>query len=359
MLVATRDHDPRPHGQNFHDPLHGPPKSMMMRFSGGLQFVGSLIGIPLALIGGYSTYHASFSPEAKCQALRANIITMLDKKADASTLRMLVQRDVTAFQRDCVEVDPDAVAAFKTLVTAAELKPEPAKGEPLKAEAAAKVEAVKAEPVKLVAKPETPRKVQPAPAAKRDIEKSVAELKAQPKIEPKPEAKPEIKPEAKVEAKPVEVKTEAAAAEAKPFEVKTESKSENRPAEPKPVEAKLTEPKPAEPKLAEPKPTETASLHPEAEASDTAWIASVREVLRESAARVPAAEPDIAASMPPPLVVTPAPTLATDPSLAVAHGFTPPRPPGDLTPVKVAPSAPPPVPPAVIPDAEAPPPSGD
>ena len=50
---------------------------------------------------GYSIYKSNFSAEASCQALRANIITMLDKKADASTLRMLVQRDLVTFERDC------------------------------------------------------------------------------------------------------------------------------------------------------------------------------------------------------------------------------------------------------------------
>ena len=82
-----------------------------------MQLVGSIIGVPLALIGGYSTYHTTFSAEAKCQSLRGSIVAMLDKQADATTLRMLVQRDVSTFQHDCGEVDPDAVAAFNNLMT--------------------------------------------------------------------------------------------------------------------------------------------------------------------------------------------------------------------------------------------------
>ncbi len=82
-----------------------------------LQVVGSLLAIPVGLASGYSIYHANFSPEANCQSLRAGIISMLDKNADASTLRLLVRRDVAAFEGACGAVDPDAVAAFRTLLT--------------------------------------------------------------------------------------------------------------------------------------------------------------------------------------------------------------------------------------------------
>jgi hypothetical protein len=41
---------------------------------------------------------------------------MLDKSADASTLRMLVRRDVATFETTCGSVDPEAVAAFKNLL---------------------------------------------------------------------------------------------------------------------------------------------------------------------------------------------------------------------------------------------------
>jgi hypothetical protein len=77
-----------------------------------------VLAIPVGLASGYSIYHANFSPEARCQSLRANIISMLDKSADASTLRMLVRRDVVAFEGSCGAVDPDAVAAFQTLLAA-------------------------------------------------------------------------------------------------------------------------------------------------------------------------------------------------------------------------------------------------
>jgi hypothetical protein len=81
-----------------------------------LQMIGSLLAIPVGLASGYSIYHANFSAEARCQGLRGNIISMLDKSADATTLRMLVLRDVASFEASCESVDPDAVAAFKTLL---------------------------------------------------------------------------------------------------------------------------------------------------------------------------------------------------------------------------------------------------
>jgi hypothetical protein len=95
-----------------------PPASTpaFTRFIAGVQILGTVLGIPLGLASGYSIYRANFSPEAKCGALRANIISMLDKNADASTLRLLVRRDVDTFEHSCGSVDPDAVAAFKTLL---------------------------------------------------------------------------------------------------------------------------------------------------------------------------------------------------------------------------------------------------
>ena len=102
-------HDPAHAGHSVHGPGFN-------RFMTVLQVAGSLLAIPLGLASGYSIYHANFSVEARCQGLRANIISMLDKSADASTLRMLVRRDVADFETTCGAVDPDAVAAFKTLL---------------------------------------------------------------------------------------------------------------------------------------------------------------------------------------------------------------------------------------------------
>ena len=86
------------------------------RFISGLQMLGTVLGIPIGLASGYSVYRSTFSPEATCGSLRANIISMLDKNADASTLRLLVRKDVASFEHSCAAVDPDAVAAFRTLL---------------------------------------------------------------------------------------------------------------------------------------------------------------------------------------------------------------------------------------------------
>jgi hypothetical protein len=305
MLTARRDD--YPHTEPY-APL-APPRSLVSRFTTGMQLVGSIIGVPLALIGGYSTYHTTFSPEARCQALRGNIVAMLDKQADATTLRMLVQRDVATFQHDCVAVDPDAVAAFKNLMRADHTQQarhlerqtsEPAR--PAKAEAAAKTsvpaksEAAKSEPVKAqaVAKAAPGKGQAPPAAAAREPEKVTQEPKAAQQVKEPEETK-------------------------------------------------------------EQKPIETASIRPEADQIDSAWIASVRDALRESASRPLAVDavPEAAAPMPPPVVVTTPPN--PQPASPQRQASVP-RPPADLMP-RAERSEPPPVPPASIPDAEAPAPS--
>jgi hypothetical protein len=149
MLVARRDPVPDP----AHDaawsrrenlaaqPVHSvKPASRIVRLVTGVQMFGSVLAIPIGLASAYSIYHANFSPEARCQGLRANIVSMLDKSADAATLRMLVRRDVVSFEQNCGAVDPEAVAAFKQLLAphhvpaVAAAKPERAKMEKHEAE---------------------------------------------------------------------------------------------------------------------------------------------------------------------------------------------------------------------------------
>jgi hypothetical protein len=100
-------------------PAHAASRpSGLTRLVSTMQIVGSLLAVPLGLASGYSIYRANFSPETACQALRSNIVTMLDKNVDAATRRILVRRDVASFERACAAVDPDATAAFKTLLAA-------------------------------------------------------------------------------------------------------------------------------------------------------------------------------------------------------------------------------------------------
>jgi hypothetical protein len=137
-----------------HHAAHAPHAA---RFMTALQMIGTVLAIPVGLASGYSIYHANFSPEARCQSLRANIISMLDKSADASTLRMLVRRDVAAFEGSCGAVDPDAVAAFRTLLAAgpARAAAAPAQAAPLPAPQpkAAAAKPAPAKPAQTVAKP--------------------------------------------------------------------------------------------------------------------------------------------------------------------------------------------------------------
>jgi len=117
MLVARRDpplngdyEHPRGHSY-FHG--HGHHSS---RFMTAVQVIGTLVGIPVGLASVYSIYHSNFTVEARCETLRGGIISMLDKSADASTLRTLVRRDVVTFETNCGSVDPDAVKAFRALL---------------------------------------------------------------------------------------------------------------------------------------------------------------------------------------------------------------------------------------------------
>lgn len=129
MLVARRDppfhvdaRDPAP--VDFEASLGSkPPKTV--RFVTVIQLIGSLIALPVGIGSAYTFYRANFSPETTCQSLRSGIIAMLDKSVDASARRLLVRRDVETFEKTCASVDPEATAAFKTLL-AAEEAPHPA-----------------------------------------------------------------------------------------------------------------------------------------------------------------------------------------------------------------------------------------
>jgi hypothetical protein len=121
MLAARRDPplhvDARdavsPHFEG--NPAVKAPKAP--RFVTVVQMMASLLAVPVGIGSAYTFYRANFSPEITCQSLRSSIIAMLDRGIDASTRRMLVRRDVEAFEKACAAVDPDATAAFKTLLT--------------------------------------------------------------------------------------------------------------------------------------------------------------------------------------------------------------------------------------------------
>jgi hypothetical protein len=122
MLVARRDpilhtdvHNAAPSGSSDYSVTRA---SKLAGFMTAIQLVGTLLAVPLAIASAYSFYRANFSPETTCQSLRSGIVAMLDKSVDAATRRILVRRDIEAFEKSCGAVDPDATAAFKTLLAA-------------------------------------------------------------------------------------------------------------------------------------------------------------------------------------------------------------------------------------------------
>ena len=163
MLVARRDPF-HPGAQDASRPPHGHRAPRSARFMLALQVAGSALAIPVGLASAYSLYRANFSVETACQGLRANIISMIDKKIDAGTRRMLVRRDVEAFEATCGGFDPDAEAAFKTLLAS----------EP---ESVAAPVAVVSAPVAAVAPVEAPAK---APVLKTEPRPAAAAKKATP-----------------------------------------------------------------------------------------------------------------------------------------------------------------------------------
>lgn len=202
MLVATRDPmhpsgapDPSAHRHERLAAIGSVPHTQ--RAMSLLQLAGSFLAIPVALGSAYSVYTTNFSPDTRCEQLRGSIIAMIDKKIDAATRRMLVRRDVEAFEKSCGAFDPDAKAAFVMLlqdgsrtvparpVAAAKVeKPEPKKAEvakvvPVKAEPV-KVEAAKAEPVKVEPPKAEVAKAEPAKAEVKKAEAPVAVAKSAP-----------------------------------------------------------------------------------------------------------------------------------------------------------------------------------
>src|SRR5580692_4643057 len=124
MLVAKRDpFHPGTNDVSIH--RNGPAVPRLARALSALQIAGTLLAVPVGLGSAYSMYRANFSIETTCQSLRANIVTMLGRSVDANARHMLVRRDVETFERTCGGVDPDATAAFKTLLAADRSSPPP------------------------------------------------------------------------------------------------------------------------------------------------------------------------------------------------------------------------------------------
>ncbi len=321
MLTARREPSFHPTAQDAAPAAHAAHATHgpgFTRFMTVVQVVGSVLGIPLGLASGYSIYHANFSPEAHCQGLRTSIVSMLDKSADASTLRMLVRRDVADFEKSCGLVDPDAVAAFKTLLATglrAARAPEGAKMEVARVPVRREHEVAKHELVK------------------RELVKHVVEKRDVVKHEP--------------------VKHEAAKKEAERKEAEKHEVVERAPE-----------------KAAGPAAEASRELRG-TESTDAQWVASVREALvhgpaeRAAAGEAPAAEkaavpagPAAAGGHAQPMTPAPVALLAPSASSAAApHRAAPALPPAASVAAAPAPARTPapdhPVPPGFIPDAAA------
>jgi hypothetical protein len=169
MLVARREppfhadpHNPGPVSPGTYPAAKA---SKLARFVTAIQLVGSLLAVPIGIASAYSFYRANFSPETTCQNLRSGIVAMLDKSVDAATRRILVRRDVEAFEKTCGSVDPDATAAFKTLLNDEKASHAAAVATTPTAPKVQRVEPLAKEPVRKVEpRPQSVAK-QPAPSA--------------------------------------------------------------------------------------------------------------------------------------------------------------------------------------------------
>ncbi|MCK9917862.1 hypothetical protein MXD81_52860 [Microbacteriaceae bacterium K1510] len=209
MLVATRDpmhHSGAPDPSSHRDErIHVPPPrtARMLSF---FQLAGSFLAIPVALGSAYTVYQTNFSPDTQCQQLRGNIIAMIDKKIDAATRRMLVRRDVETFEKSCGAFDPDAKAAFVTLLQT-ESRVVPPRPVPAPKVEASRPESVKVEAPKAETAKAEPVKTEPAKAEPVKTEAVKAEAPAK-EVARKPEARPTTVAKQAAPAAPAVAETE-------------------------------------------------------------------------------------------------------------------------------------------------------
>jgi hypothetical protein len=312
MLVARRDppfhvdaKDAAPLNPNVYPP---PRASRMARVVTAMQLIGSLLAVPIGIASAYSFYRANFAPETTCQNLRSGIIALLDKSVDAGTRRMLVRRDVEEFEKNCAAVDPDATAAFKSLL-AAEKTAAPVVAP---APAAAKVQHTETAPPKeAVRKPEPRPQVTAKPPAANPTPINPAPVAAAPAVSDSAKRDPAVSDTQWLDAVRqalVTRKSEPATPTPKP--------SDPRPTEakPQPIPAPAVRPVPQEtalpPSAARPMPQETAMPPARPAPQETA----LPPALVVPPAGVPAtASPTTAPALPPPIAVAPPTVRQVDP----------------------------------------------
>jgi hypothetical protein len=313
MLVARRDPpfhsdaDPRA-PLNLNSPLT-PRASKLPRFVMFMQLFGSLVAVLVGIGSGYSFYRANFSPEATCQTLRSGIIALLDKSLDAAARRVLVRRDIETFERACAVVDPEATAAFKSLLLAektAAPPPSPAIAAPAVPPVAPKVQ--RSEPAQA-------QRSEPAP--KEPVRKP----------EPRPQVTAKQPPANTTSAAPEPARRDAAVSDAQWLEAVRQAlvtqKPDRRPVEAAkpsavaPVARPVTQEAPVQPP-ADVRPvarpvTQEAPVQPPADVRPVA-----RPVTQETPLQPPVdirpdpATPAVAPVLPRPITIPPAPAQRVD-----------------------------------------------
>jgi hypothetical protein len=297
MLVARRD--PPFHTDADHPaPLNpnsppAPRTPKLPRFVMIMQLFGSLVAVLVGIGSGYSFYRSNFSPEATCQTLRSSIIALLDKSVDAAARRVLVRRDIETFERTCAVVDPEATAAFKSLLAAEKTTAPP--------------------PSPAIAAPAAPALPPAAPKAQRSEPAQAQRSEPAPK-EPvrKPEPRPQVTakqpPANSAPAAPEPARRDAAVSDAQWLEAVRQALVTQKP-DRRPVEA--TKPSAVTP-VTRPVTQETAVQPP----ADVRPVA--RPVTQETPVQPPAdvrpapAAPAVAPALPRPITIPAAPAQRVD-----------------------------------------------
>ena len=294
MLVARRDPpfhsdaDPRA-PLNPNSPLT-PRASKLPRFVMFMQLFGSLVAVLVGIGSGYSFYRANFSPEATCQTLRSGIIALLDKSVDVAARRVLVRRDIETFERTCAAVDPEATAAFKSLLAAektAAPPPSPAIAAPAVPPAAPKVQ--RSEPAQA-------QRSEPAP--KEPVRKP----------EPRPQVTAKQPPANTTPAAPEPARRDSAVSDAQWLEAVRQALVTQKP-DRRPVEA-------AKPSAVAPVARPVTQEPPVQPPADVRPVA--RPVTQETPPQPPAdirpdpAAPAVAPTLPRPITIAPAPAQRVD-----------------------------------------------
>jgi len=262
MLVARRDppfHVDADKTAPFHTDAYRTVKaSGFTRFLAAVQIIGSLLAVPVGIASAYSFYRANFSPETTCQTLRSGIIALLDKSVDATTRRTLVRRDVETFEKTCAAVDPEATAAFKTLLAAEKPTTPPSTASAVTESTAPRAEGRPKEAVR--------------------------------KVEPRLQATAKQSAPATAPAVTEPVRRDAAVSDSQWLDAVRQALVTHKP-EPKPAEAARPQAVPAP--VVRPAPQETTASAP-------------------AAVPAPAAAPIVAPALPPAITVTPPPVQRVD-----------------------------------------------